>query len=141
MRITLIRKITGKELIKDFENTYGSLKRLEKLHERNPNNMKIYTDLDDWRYYLEHPREEIEDGKTIITDRLTLGKIEMELLNFIKHQHPQSIRELARMIHKDVRAVQPRVNKLAEEGLIEFKPGPKNSKIPQLNYDKIEIEV
>jgi hypothetical protein len=29
--------------------------------------MKIYMDLDDWKYYQEHPQEIIEDSKTIIT--------------------------------------------------------------------------
>ena len=32
-----------------------------------------------------------------------------------------------------------KINLLAEEGLISFKKGLKNSKIPVLNYDKIEI--
>lgn len=141
MRITLIKEITGRELIQDFEKTYGSLSRLEKLHERNPEDMKIYMDLDDWKYYLDHPDEIIEDGKTIITEKLTLGKLEMELLNFIKNEKPQSIRELARMIHKDIRTVHPKVKELEKEGLIEFKKGPKNKKIPVMSYDKIEIAV
>jgi len=65
----------------------------------------------------------------------------MELLNFIKYKKPESIRELARMIHKDVRTVQPKVKELEREGLIQFKKGPKRRLIPVLNYDKIEIEV
>ncbi len=141
MRITLIRNIKGSELIQEFEKTYGSLNRLQKLHERNPENMKIYMDLDDWKYYLDHPDEVIEDGKTVITDKLTLGKLEMELLNFIKNEKPQSIRELARLIHKDISTVHPKVKQLEKEGLIEFKDGPKNKKIPVISYDKIEITV
>lgn len=65
----------------------------------------------------------------------------MELLNFIKTQNPQSIRELARMIQKDIKTVHPKVKNLEKEGLIEFKKGPKNKKIPVMNYDKIEISV
>ena len=141
MRITLIKEVKGSELIQNFEKTYGSLNRLEKLHERNPENMEIYMDLDDWKYYLDNLDEIIEDGKTIITERLTLGKLEMDLLNFIKNEKPRSIRELARMIHKDIRSVHPKVLELEKEGLIELKKGSKNRKIPVMNYDKIEITV
>ena len=94
----------------------GSLNRLEKLHERNPDNMKIYMDLDDWKYYSDHLDETIENGKTIITEKLTLGKLEMELLNFIKTEKPQSIRELARMIHKDVSTIHPKVKRVRKRG-------------------------
>jgi len=59
MKITLIKTITGGELIQELEKIYGSLERLEKLHERNPDNMKIYTDLDDWKYYEDNPDEVI----------------------------------------------------------------------------------
>lgn len=141
MKVTLIREISGAELINDLEKTYGSIDKLETLHNRNPENMKIYMDLDDWKYYSNNLEEIIQDSKTIITEKLTLGKLEMELLNFIKTQNPQSIRELARMIHKDIKTVHPKVKNLEKEGLIEFKKGPKNKKIPVMNYDKIEISV
>jgi predicted HTH transcriptional regulator len=141
MKVTLIREISGAELINDLEKTYGSIDKLETLHNRNPENMKIYMDLDDWKYYSNNLEEIIQDSKTIITEKLTLGKLEMELLNFIKTRNPQSIRELARMIHKDIKTVHPKVKNLEKEGLIEFKKGPKNKKIPVMNYDKIEISV
>lgn len=141
MKITLIKTITGKKLIQELEETYGSLDRLERLYERNPDNMKLYTDLDDWKYYMDHLNEVIEETKGVITEKLTLGKLEMELLNFIKYKKPESIRELARMIHKDVRTVQPKVRELEKEGLIQFKQGPKRRLMPVLSYDKIEIEV
>lgn len=141
MKITLIKTITGKKLIQELEETYGSLDRLERLYERNPDNMKLYTDLDDWKYYMDHLNEVIEETKGVVTEKLTLGKLEMELLNFIKYKKPESIRELARMIHKDVRTVQPKVRELEKEGLIQFKQGPKRRLMPVLSYDKIEIEV
>jgi hypothetical protein len=102
MRITLVRQINGRELVEEFENTYGSLKRLENLYKRKPENMKLYSDLDDWKYFMEHPDEIIEDAKDIITEKLTLGKLELELLDFIKHDNPKSIRDLAKMMHKDI---------------------------------------
>ncbi|PKL69098.1 MAG: hypothetical protein CVV28_03000 [Methanobacteriales archaeon HGW-Methanobacteriales-1] len=141
MKVTLIREITGEELIHDLKKTYGSINKLETLYERNPENMKIYTDLDNWKYYSNNLEEVIQECKTTITEKLSLGKVEMELLNLIKTQNPQSIRELARMIHKDIKTVHVKVKKLEKEGLIEFKKGPKNKKIPVMNYDKIEIIV
>lgn len=74
--------------------------------------MKIYTDLDDWKYYQDHPDEVIEETKGVVTDKQALGKLEMQLLNFIKYKKPESIRELARMIHIDVRTVQPVMQKM-----------------------------
>jgi hypothetical protein len=141
MRITLVKEINGKELVQEFEKTYESRERLEKLYERNPENMKVFIDLEDWNYYKDHPDEIITQTKGIITQNLTLGKLELELLNFIKNNHPQSIRELAEMIHKDIRTVHPKVKELEKEGLIELKKGPKNRLAPVLNYDKIQIEV
>jgi predicted transcriptional regulator len=37
--------------------------------------------------------------------------------------------------------VNNKINHLANEGLISFKKGLKNSKVPYLNYDKIEIAI
>lgn len=103
--------------------------------------MKLYIDLDDWKYFREHPDEIIEDAKDVITEKLTLRKLELELLDFMKRNNPKSIRDLARMIQRDISIVHPKVMKLEEEGLIEFKDGPKRRKTPVMNYDKIEIAV
>jgi predicted transcriptional regulator len=45
------------------------------------------------------------------------------------------------MIHKDITTVQKKINNLEKEWMIELKKGSKNSKIPVLNYDKIEIAI
>ncbi len=45
------------------------------------------------------------------------------------------------MIRKDISIVHPRVKKLEEEGLIEFKEGTKRRKRPVMSYEKIEIAV
>jgi predicted transcriptional regulator len=65
----------------------------------------------------------------------------MEILDFIKKEKPKSIRELSRMIDKDVGIIHPKVKELEQEGLIGFKTGAKNSKIPYLNYDEINIAI
>lgn len=141
IEIKLIKIITGKELIKNYEKQYGSIEKLEKELKRDNDNMQLFSDLEDWKFFGENPEEEIEDTTTIITDTLTLTNLELELLNFIKNENPQSIRELARMIHEDVSNTQRRISRLVKEGLIELKNGTKNSKIPTLNYDKIEIAI
>lgn len=139
MEINLKKAMVGEKLILDFERIYESLECLEKLYERNPDNMKICTDLDDWKYYQDHPDEVIEEIKSIITEKLILGNFEIDLLKFIKYKKPKSIRELARVINKDAKIVQSKVTELEKEGLIQLKKGPKRGLTPIFNYDKIEI--
>ena len=141
IELKLIKIIKGKELIEEFKEEYGSIEKLENKLENDKDNMKLFSDLEDWKFFGKNPDDEIEDMTTIITDKLTLTTLELELLNFIKNENPQSIRELARMIHEDVSNTQRRVSRLEKEGLLELKKGSKNSKIPILNYDKIEIAI
>ena len=141
VEIKLIKKILGKELVNIYKEEYGSIKALETLSKDNPENMKFFSDLEDWEFFGKNPNDEIEDTTTIITDTITLTNLELELLKFIKNENPQSIRELARMIHEDVSNTQRRISRLEKEGLIQLKKGSKNRKIPILNYDKIEIAI
>ncbi len=140
MKVTLIKEITSQELIHTFENTYGSIERLENFLKNNSDNMKATVDLEDWKYYQNNP-EIIQETKSIITHEVSLGKIELMLLDFIKNEKPKSIRELAKLIHKNIKNVYSKVKKLEKAGLIELVDGPKKSKIPILNYKRIEIEV
>jgi hypothetical protein len=139
MRITLTRQVTGEELIQGFKKVYGSIPELEKLYENNLDNLKLYTDLEDWKYFLENPDEIIEDGKTIIDDKLVLGKYELELIDLIRNGKPESIYELAMMIKWDLKTIYPKIIQLEKYELIELKSGPKRTKIPVVKYDKIEI--
>ena len=124
-----------------MENTYESIDKLKRVVKRNSKNMKLFSDLDEWKYFLKHPNEKITQTKVHYTDDLNLGKGELELLNLIKNKKPASINELSKMVGKDVSSVQRKVNKLEKEGLISFEKGLKNSKKPVLNYDKIEIAI
>ena len=139
MRITLTRQLNGEELIQDFKKAYGSISELEKLYENNLDNLKLYTDLEDWKYFLENPDEIIEDGKTIIDDKLILGKEEMELIDLIRNEKPESIHKLAMMIKWDLKTIYPKIIQLEKYELIELKSGPKRTKVPIVKYDKIEI--
>lgn len=140
MIITLVKKLNGKEFIMDMEKTYKSITELEKLFERT-NNMKLYVDLENWKYYRNHLDETIELSESLITDKLSLSDLDLIILNTIKHEKPKSIRDLANKINKDVSNVQPKVKKLEESGFIKFESGSKNSKIPYLTYDEIKLEI
>ncbi|MDR0774697.1 MAG: MarR family transcriptional regulator [Rickettsia sp.] len=139
--IRMIKKTTGKGIIENYKKEYGSIENLEKIIEREPENMKTQFDLEEWEYFINHPDEEVNDGKTIFRDYTSISMLEIELMNFIKHENPKSISELAKMIQKDISTVQKKINNLEKEGLVELKEGAKNSKIPTLNYDKIEIAI
>jgi DNA-binding MarR family transcriptional regulator len=137
----MIRKIKGKEKINELEAVYGSIKNLKRLFERDDENMLLYSDLEDWEYFMNNPDEELEEGKTIFIKNDSFSNIELELIRIIKKEQPGSISELSRIIDKDVSNLQRKIDKLEKEGLISFERGLKNRKIPIVNYDKIEIPI
>lgn len=140
MIITLTKEQKGSDVIKDLEDKYGSHKHLEALYKKTGNNLYL-VDLNNWDYFIDNPEEMLEQSKMLVTNNPNLSELKLKILDFIKNEHPKSIRELARMIEKDVRIIHPKIKELEEEGLLELKEGNKNSKIPYLNYDKIEIAI
>ena len=140
MIITLIKEQTTKEYDKKMKEKYGRIEKLETLLEKTPKNI-LYADLENWKLLLENPEEPIRQEEIIITDKISIGENETQILNIIKNEKPKSIREIAIKIKKDPANITNKINLLAEEGLISFKKGLKNSKIPVLNYDKIEIAI
>ena len=140
MIITLIKRQKGYEVIKEFTEKYESIKDLERLY-KETGNVLFLVDLENWKYLKENPAEEIERGKTTETNNLILTEYELEIMDYIKNEHPQSIRELARFLNKDIKSIQPKIKQLEEEGLIKLEKGTKNRKIPYLNYDEISIAI
>jgi len=140
MIITLIKEQTTKEYDNQMKEKYGSMEKLEALLEKTPKNT-LYADLENWKLLLKNLEEPIRLEKIIITDKISIGENETQILNIIKNEKPKSIREIAIKIKKDPANITNKINLLAEEGLISFKKGLKNSKIPVLNYDKIEIAI
>ncbi|MBR5504265.1 MAG: hypothetical protein IKV87_07485, partial [Methanobrevibacter sp.] len=134
MIITLVKKERGIDFIKSLEKQYYSISELEKTYERT-GNMKLFVDLENWKYYLEHPDEYIEISESLVNKDIMLSEFDFDILDAIKHSKPKSIRDLARIIDKDVSNVQPKVHRLAENGFISLKKGNKNSIVPYLNYD------
>lgn len=140
MIISLIKEETSQEYDKRMTKKYGSLEKLEETFKKTPKNL-LHVDLVNWQYLKENPEETIKIEEIIMSDTLNISNNEIELLNIIKNENPKSIREIANKIKKDPANITNKINLLAEEGLISFKKGLKNSKIPVLNYDKIEIAI
>ena len=140
MIITLIKEVTTDEYDEMMKKKYGSMEKLEKQLEKTPKNI-LYFDLENWKMLLKNPDEKIKFEEVIMSDTLNISSKEVELLNIIKNDKPKSVREIALKLEKDPANTTNKINQLANEGLISFKKGLKNSKVPYLNYDKIEIAI
>ena len=75
--------------------------------------------------------------------RKVLTEKRLRILKTIKKNHPQSIYELARMLHRDIKNTFNDVQFLAQAGLIELKKTKNGRKktTPMVNYDKILLEI
>ncbi|MCL2116587.1 MAG: MarR family transcriptional regulator [Methanobrevibacter sp.] len=139
--IRLIKKIKGKDKVKELENQYKTIENLKKIMETDEGNMLHELDLENWEYYFANPEEYLEEGKTVFVEKINLGELEFELMHLIKNKKPKSVSELAKLLNKKTSTISNKVNLLEKEGLIEIKSGTKNRKIPTFNYDKIEIPI
>ena len=139
--IRMVRKIKGKDKVKDLENQYKTIENLKRIIETDEGNMLHELDLENWEYYRANPEEHLEEGKTIFVQGISLGELELELMHLIKNKKPKSVSELAKLLNKKTSTISNKVNLLEKEGLIELKNGTKNRKIPTFNYDKIEIPI
>ena len=79
-----------------------------------------------------HSREELH---RILSDS------NMELIETVVEQEPNSIRELARLVDRDVHRVHDNITELESLGLVELEEGERNAKKPVVWYDEIEITV
>ncbi len=141
MRLKLVKEMKGREFVHKMEEQYGSMDKLQRLVEKYPKNYLYSLDLDDWNYFLENPDDPVKQTDVLFVDKFKIEMSDLELLNTIKKEHPKSIRNLSHILNKDIKSVQPKVQKLAKSGLLKFEHGPKNAKKPIVNYDKIEIEI
>lgn len=64
----------------------------------------------------------------------------LELIRTIATEEPASVRELARLVDRDIKNVSPALNRLAELGLVELTPSGR-AKQPTVWYDHIEIDI
>jgi len=123
-----------------MEEKYGSLQKIKTAFEQSYN-MKLLVDMENWEYYKDNPEETLELSENLVTDDIELSKLDLQLLNTIKHQNPKSIQEVADLLGKNVSNIQPRLKKLEKNGFLEFIEGNKNSLKPHLTYDDIKITI
>ncbi|EMA39742.1 HVO_A0114 family putative DNA-binding protein [Halococcus hamelinensis] len=64
----------------------------------------------------------------------------LELLRTLASERPESIRETARIVERDVRQVHRNLTELVELGLVEFEANGR-SKRPSVWYDEIAVEL
>ena len=140
IKIKLIREIKGKDYVKEMETLYGTFENLKKIVEETED-MKLELDYEDWVYFKDHPEETLKQTH-MLYDYKGLSATDLELLDTIKNDKPQSLTEIAKTMNKDVSTIQRNVNKLKKEGFIELKEGNiNNMKTPIFNYDRIEIVI
>lgn len=68
----------------------------------------------------------------------------VKILKVIREKHPESIYELAKLLHRNLKNVSDDVHYLADLGLIELEKGKSNGRektIPTVNYSKILLEI
>ena len=53
--------------------------------------MKMYVDLENWRYYKENPDETIETTESLVTNKLSLSDLDLIILNTIKHENQEAL--------------------------------------------------
>lgn len=63
------------------------------------------------------------------------------LLQAIAREQPESIRELARLVERDVSPVHRDLDRLEDYGLVAFEQGVGWAKRPVVPYDEIDISV
>jgi predicted transcriptional regulator len=67
----------------------------------------------------------------------------LELLGFIRRHHPESVRELAALSHRDIKNVSADVRALEQYGLIEVDQdrGPRKRKRLAADYERLDVQV
>lgn len=140
MQIKFVRKVKAKEMIKEFEKKYGSLEKLRRYVERNPDDYIALMDYEDWVHFLQNPDIDVEEGEVVITDISFLTPQKLQILEAIKKYKPKSIRELAEKVGRDIKNVYMDVKELEKNGLVELESVGRAKKV-ELKYNEIVITV
>jgi len=64
----------------------------------------------------------------------------LELVRTIATEEPESVRDVARLVDRDIKNVSTALNRLAELGLVEFEEAGRAKK-PTVWYDHVEIDI
>ncbi len=141
MRVRFVKELKAEEKIREFEEKYGTVENLEAYLRRRPEDVLAQIDLEDWRYLLEHPGVRVVEGEVRVSAEALLTKNELQILSAIKKEQPNSIRELAKKLGKDVKNVYKSVMELKKLGIVALEKGRKRSLKPRLKYNKIVVEI
>jgi len=103
---------------------------------------KVFSDLD--KKKLPSKLKERLSFQNLDSFRKILTKQRLKVLHVIKHQHPKSIYELAKMTKRDIKNIRDDLSKLKELGLIELIKEKENKReplIPITKYDKLQVSI
>lgn len=78
------------------------------------------------------------------TMRKAITEERVKILKVVKQRHPESIYDLAKMLHRNLKNVSDDVHYLAGLGLIELERATANGRdktVPFVHYDKIMLEI
>ncbi|MDP3066068.1 MAG: hypothetical protein Q8N08_04945 [Methanobacteriaceae archaeon] len=74
MILKLVREMTGREFVQKLEDKYGNLDKLDRLIEKEPENVLYPLDREDWFYHLKHPYVTVKEKKEHLPASLYNGK-------------------------------------------------------------------
>ncbi|KZX11800.1 hypothetical protein [Methanobrevibacter filiformis] len=112
IKIKLIRTISGKDFVHEFEKRYETLENLKKMFQEDNENMELEMYIEDWEYFLDHSDEITEQEKILYSEKPHFTEIDLELLSHIKNYKVKSIADLAKHFNKDVNTIQKSVKKI-----------------------------
>lgn len=127
MRITVEREVTVEELLDDIRERYGSSEDIEQLLEEDPRDWDAKVALHDIEHYAdERPDKRIEETREIVLPEASLDELtsrRLELLLAVKRAdgEVEGIRELSRLVDRDVKNVSSDVEALRTLGLLEVR--------------------
>lgn len=89
--------------------------------------------------------QEVDESHVLsLPDEQALARVlnptNLELLRTIAESDPESMRETARLVDRDIKDVSRNLNELAELGVIDFETEGR-SKRPVVRFDRIEVDI
>ena len=144
MMIRFEETVTVPQFFDRIKQRYGDAEKFRAYVKRNPRDVRVKQDLEDFEYYTEHPElvyEKIQRAVSLIPvgpEALTLfTEQRLKIIDTLKHKQFGSIRQLADYLRRDVRNVHDDLSLFESLGFLEFDRGPRNTRIPRLLADSI----
>lgn len=146
MIIRFEQTLTVSAFLDEVKRRYGSEGELSRYSKKNPRDVLAAEDLEDYDYYSKHPElssEKIRRAVSVIPvteEALSIFSPErLKLIDLLSYKDFRSIRQLAEFLKRDVHNVYEDLKRFEALRVLEFEPGPRNSKIPRLRAQSITI--